>query len=139
MSRSPVVCHIDRTVLCCHYVIFCFHSKAVDGNGPSLVHMQFVTYIVLSCAVIVSSMCFHSAGSGWEWTISRSHAVCHIYIILYCPVLSSSHPSTCSGWEWILSPPLAVWHMHCVVLFCHAWCCCHLLFAISGSRWPRHA
>ena len=29
-------CHIDCTVLCCHYVICVPIIQAVDGNGPSL-------------------------------------------------------------------------------------------------------
>ena len=82
-------------------------------------------------------ICVHSAGSGWEWTISRSPVVCHIDIRLYCPVCPLYM-------QWMgmdnISPTCSLAHaLYRPLLSSHAWCCCHMLFAISGSRWPRPA
>ena len=101
---------------------------------------------ILYCPVLsLCNMCVHSAGSGWEWAISRSHAVCHIDIRLYCSVLSSSHPSVGPLYmQWMgmhnISSTCSLSHaLYRPLVSSHAWCCCHLLFAISDSRWPRPA
>ena len=74
----------------------------------------------LYCPVMsLYHMCVQSTCCGWEWTISRSHAVCHIDCRPYCPVLSLVDP-ICRQWVVMsyISLTYAVCHMHCIVLCC---------------------
>ena len=113
MDHLSLTCSLSH-ILYCPVLSLChqcvFTLPAVDGNGPSL-----------------------------------SPAVCHIDIRLYCPVLSSSHPSVGPLYmQWMgmdnISPTCSLSHaLYRPLLSSHAWCCCHLLFAISGSRWPCRA
>ena len=132
ISRSPVVCHIDCTVMCCHHFICVIILQALDRNEPYLAHLQFVTLIVLSYVVIMPSVC--SLCRQWMG-MSNISLTCSLSHRLYCHVLSLCHLCVFILRQWMGMNHISLTCRLSHILYCPVLSLCHLCVHSAGSGW----
>ena len=86
MDHLSLTCSLSHR-LYCHVLSLCHQCVFTLRQWMGMDHVSLTCSLshILYCPVLsLCHLCVHSAGSGWEWTISRSPVVCHIDCTVQC-------------------------------------------------------